>query len=175
MSRVIPAHVVLHRRLDVPFEGDEKTMLSALLDRYRETMLWKLEGLSTEEASRRLVPSATTLLGVVKHLAYVEMGWFREEFAGENITYPWPESENDNDPDFRLDRDDTIESVSALYREQIARSRAIVASASLDDASKKKERPRSLRYIMMHMLEETARHAGHADILRELTDGAIGQ
>jgi len=172
---VVPAHLVPHRRVEVPFAGDEKATLSALLDRYRETMLWKLEGLSTEQASRRLVPSATTLLGVVKHLAYAEMGWFREEFAGEPVTYPWPESENNNDPDFILEPGDTIESVSALYREQIARSRAIVASASLDDASKKKDRPRSLRYIMMHMLEETARHAGHADILRELTDGAIGQ
>ena len=150
-------------------------MLSAFLDRYRETTLWKLDGLSTEQASRRLVPSATTLLGVVKHLAYVEMGWFRGNFAGEDPPYPWPESETDPDPDFRIEPDDTVESVSALYQEQIARSRAIVAAASLDDVSKDKDRPRSLRWIMMHMIEETARHAGHADILRELTDGAIGQ
>src|SRR5712692_6848279 len=111
MSRVIPAHVVLHRRLDVPFEGDEKTMLSALLDRYRETMLWKLEGLSTEQASRRLVPSATTLLGVVKHLAYVERWWFQMNFAGDPVSFPWPKDEPDEDIDFRIATTDTIDSI----------------------------------------------------------------
>jgi uncharacterized damage-inducible protein DinB len=173
---VIPARVIPHRRVDVPFAGDEKAMLSAFLDRYRETMLWKLEGLSTEQASRRLVPSATTLLGVVKHLAYVERGWFPIYFAGGPANYPWPEDEPDQDIDFRLSATDTIESVGALYRQEIARSREIVAGASLDDLSKEQDRgPRSLRWIMVHMIEETARHAGHADILRELTDGAIGQ
>jgi len=168
-------HVVPHQRLPVPFAGDEKTMLSAFLDRYRETMLWKLDGLSTGQATARLVPSASTLLGVVKHLAYVERGWFQGDFAGETITFPWPEEENDADPDFRIEVGDTVESVSALYRQEIARSREIVARASLDDLSKEKDKPRTLRWIMIHMIEETARHAGHADILRELTDGAIGQ
>jgi len=151
-------------------------MLSAFLDRYRETMLWKLDRLSTEQASRRLVPSATTLLGVVKHLAYVERGWFQMNFAGQAPNYPWPEDEPDEDIDFRISAADTIESIGALYQQEIARSREIVARASLDDLSKNQERgPRSLRWIMVHMIEETARHAGHADILRELTDGAIGQ
>jgi uncharacterized damage-inducible protein DinB len=167
--------VVPHQRLSVPFTGDEKTMLSAFLDRYRETILWKLDGLSKEQASQRLVPSATTLVGIVKHLAYVERGWFQKEFAGEAVTFPWPEEEDDSDPEFRIAPSDTIESVTALYQQEIARSRAIVAAASLDDISKEKQRPRSLRWIMVHMIEETARHAGHADILRELTDGAVGQ
>jgi len=167
--------VVPHQRLPVPFEGDEKTMLSAFLDRYRETMLWKLDGVSTAQASRRLVPSATTLLGVVKHLAYVERGWFQMNFAGDPANYPWPEDEPDQDIDFRVSPTDTIESISALYQQEITQSRRIVVAASLDDMSKDKERPRSLRWIMVHMIEETARHAGHADILRELTDGAIGQ
>jgi uncharacterized damage-inducible protein DinB len=173
---VIPAHVVPHRRLDVPFAGDEKAMLSAFLDRYRETMLWKLDGLTKEQASARLVPSATTLLGIVKHLAYVERGWFQMNFAGEPPNFPWPEDEPDEDIDFRISTTDSIEGISALYQQEIARSREIVAGASLDDLSKNQERgPRSLRWIMLHMIEETARHAGHADILRELTDGAIGQ
>jgi len=173
---MVPARVVPHRRLDVPFTGDEKAMLSAFLDRYRETMLWKLEGLTKEQASARLVPSVTTLLGIVKHLAYVERGWFPIYFAGEPPSYPWPEDEPDQDIDFRVDPSDTIESVSALYQQEIARSREVVAGGSLDDLSKEQDRgPRSLRWIMIHMIEETARHAGHADILRELTDGAIGQ
>src|SRR2546423_1108301 len=173
---MMPARVVPHRRPDVPFAGDEKAMLSAFLDRYRETILWKLDGLTREQASARLVPSATTLLGIVKHLAYVERGWFQINFAGEPPNYPWPEDEPDEDIDFRVLESDTIESISALYRQEIARSREIVAGASLEDLSKNRERgPRSLRWIIVHMIEETARHAGHADILRELTDGAIGQ
>jgi uncharacterized damage-inducible protein DinB len=152
-------------------------MLSAFLDRYRETILWKLEGLSTEQASARLVPSVTTLLGVVKHLAFVERWWFQMNFAGDPVGFPWPEDEPDQDIDFRVSASDTIESVSALYQQEIARSRAIVAGASLEDMGKDigKVQPRSLRWIMVHMIDETARHAGHADILRELTDGAIGQ
>src|SRR5207245_7513537 len=86
-------------------------MLSAFLDRYRETILWKLEGLTKEQASARLVPSATTLLGIVKHLAYVERGWFQINFAGEPPNYPWPEDEPDEDIDFRLTTSDTIESI----------------------------------------------------------------
>ena len=169
-TRVVP-----HERLPVPVTGDEKTMLGAFLDRYRETIIWKLDGVSTAQASRRLVPSASTLLGIVKHLAYVERGWFQLRFAGEAVIFPWPEEEDDKDPDFRIDSGDTIESITALYQQEIARSRAIVGPASLDDLARNMENPRSLRWIMVHMIEETARHAGHADILRELTDGAIGQ
>jgi uncharacterized damage-inducible protein DinB len=152
-------------------------MLSAFLDRYRETMLWKLDGLSTEQASGHLVPSATTLLGVVKHLAYVERWWFQMNFAGDPVGFPWPKDEPDEDIDFRVTDTDTIESISALYEQEIARSRQIVAGASLEDLGQDlgKVKPRSLRWIMVHMIEETARHSGHADILRELTDGAIGQ
>ena len=161
-----------HERLPVPRTGDEKAMLSAFLDRYRETIIWKLEGLSREQASRRLVPSETTLIGVAKHLAYVERGWFQGDFAGEPITFPWKEGEAETD--FLVQPTDTIEGIVALYRGEIAKSRAIVARSSLDDLSHEDD-PHSLRWIMIHMIEETARHAGHADILRELTDGAIGQ
>jgi uncharacterized damage-inducible protein DinB len=151
-------------------------MLSAFLDRYRETILWKLNGLTKEQASARLVPSVTTLLGIVKHLAYVERWWFQMNFAGDPVGFPWPKDEPDEDIDFRVTETDTIESIGALYQQEISRSREIVAGASLDDLGKNEERgPRSLRWIMVHMIEETARHAGHADILRELTDGAIGQ
>lgn len=175
------ARVIPHERLPVPLTGDEKTMLSAFLDRYRETMIWKLNGLSTEQAARRIVPSPTTLLGIIKHLAYVERGWFRLRFAGEKVTFPWMEEEDDQDPEWRIQPGDTIENVTALYEDEVARSREIVASASLDDLAKYSgppehtQNPRSLRWIMIHMIEETARHAGHADILRELTDGSIGQ
>ena len=121
------------------------------------------------------MPSASTLLGIVKHLAYVERSWFQLRFAGETVTFPWTKDEADKDLDFRIDPSDTIENITAFYQQEIARSRAIVGPASLDDLARNMENPRSLRWIMVHMIEETARHAGHADILRELTDGAIGQ
>ncbi len=140
-------------------------MLTAFLDRYRETIIWKLQGLSKEEASRHLVPSATTLLGVAKHLAFVERGWFQADVAGQVIE----ETEND----FVIEPTETVASILQLYQAAIAKSRAIVARTSLDDLSHEAA-PHSLRWILIHMIEETARHAGHADILRELTDGAIG-
>jgi uncharacterized damage-inducible protein DinB len=171
------ARVVAHQRLPVPFAGDEKTMLSAFLDRYRETITWKLDGLSTEQASQRLLPSATTLLGIVKHLAYVERWWFQMNFAGNPVSFPWSENEPDQDIDFRISSTDTIDSITALYQREIERSREIAAAARIDEMGKgvDKVEPRSLRWIMIHMIDETARHAGHADILRELTDGAIVQ
>src|SRR5207244_3067221 len=157
----MPAHVVPHRRLDVPFAGDEKAMLSAFLDRYRETILWKLEGLTKEQASARLVPSATTLLGIVKHLAYVERGWFPIYFAGGPPNYPWAEDEPDQDIDFRVSATDTIESVSRLYQEEIARSREIVTGASLNDLSKEKKRgPRSLRWDTVDKIEARSPRGG---------------
>lgn len=172
------ARVVAHERLPVPGTGDEKVMLSAFLDRYRDNILFKLDDISTEQASRRIVPSATTLLGVVKHLAYVERGWFQHRFAGRREAYPWPEDDPDPDIDFRIGPDDTVETVRGLYEQECAISREIVAGASLDDvaaSSPPGRGPFNLRWIVVHMIEETARHAGHADILRELTDGAIGQ
>ena len=179
---MVQAHVIPHDRLPVPVTGDEKPMLSAFLDRYRETMIWKLNGLSTEQAAQRIVPSPTTLLGLVKHLAYVERFWFQLRFAGEKVSFPWTDEEDDQDPEWRIDPGDSIENVTALYQDEVARSREIVARASLDDLEKysgpataQPQNPRSLRWIMIHMIDETARHAGHADILRELTDGAVGQ
>ncbi|HYM49940.1 MAG TPA: DinB family protein, partial [Candidatus Limnocylindrales bacterium] len=151
------AKVVPHERVPVPRTGAEKAMLCAFLDRYRETMIWKLKGLSKEQASRRLVPSGSTLLGVVKHLAYVERGWFQGDVAGQPIAFPWKEGEPDRD--FLVEPSDTIESIVSLYEGEIAKSRAIVERASLDDLSHEDD-PHSLRWILIHMIEETARHAG---------------
>jgi hypothetical protein len=117
------------------------------------------------------------LLGIVKHLAYVERWWFQMNFAGEPVAFPWPEDEPDQDIDFRIVPTDTVESITTLYRQEVTRSREIAAAASVDDLGRGfgEVQPRTLRWVMIHMIDETARHAGHADILRELTDGAIGQ
>ena len=161
-------------RVDPAPDGSERDLLISFLDLYRRTILVKVGGLTEEQLRRRLVPSPTTLLGIVKHLGYVERSWFRIRFNVEDLPVPW--TEQDPDADFRVEPDETAESVVAFYREQIACARAIVATAQLDDRVKgKAKQPYTLRWILVHMIEETARHAGHADILREQTDGATGE
>jgi uncharacterized damage-inducible protein DinB len=161
-------------RVDPPPAASERELLISFLDLYRETILVKVRGLTEDHLRRRLVPSPTTLLGIVKHLGYVERSWFRMRFNGENLPVPW--TEQDPDADFRIEPDETAESVLAFYRDQVERARAIVATAQLGDRVKgQAKQPYTLRWILMHMIEETARHAGHADILREQTDGATGE
>lgn len=157
-----------------PKTGPGKDTLLALLDNNRAIVLWKLDGLSLEEASRPRDDSGTSVLGLVKHLAYVERWWFDEFFAGNSVEYPW--SEEDPDADFRIEEGETLDDVISLYAEAVARSNDLVAEAQMDDlsvGSRGGERF-ALRWIVAHMIEETARHAGHADIIRELIDGTTG-
>ena len=159
-----------------PKTAPEKETLSAFLDHYRAIMVRKVAGLSMEDATRSFVPSGTSILSMIRHLWWVEAGWFREIFAGEDIQDPHPWTPQDPDPEFRIQPGETVASIVAEYEAEIERCRAVVARSSLDDlAAKPGERgPYSLRWIMVHMIEETARHAGHADITRELIDGAVG-
>lgn len=159
---------------DPPTAADEKTTLCAFLEWYRDTLVRKVEGLDREAATRRLVPSMTTLLGIVKHLAYVERGWFQNTFLGLDVFRPARNA--DDDAEFVLEDGDTVEGILAFYQQEIARSREIVAEADLDDHARREDRRHyTLRWIIVHMIEETARHVGHADILREQTDGAAGE
>ena len=161
-------------RPEPPHVAGEAETLSGFLDFQRATLLWKLEGLDDEQLRRAMVPSGTSLLGIVKHLAYVERGWFQRVWAGQEITVPW--TEEDPDADWRIEPDETTADVLALYEGECARSREIVAAASsLDETAKARWGPVSRRWILTHMLEETARHVGHADILREQIDGATGE
>ena len=157
-----------------PYGVAEKDMLAAYLDFHRATLKWKIEGLSEDDAKRSMTPSGTNLLGIVKHVAYVDRWWFQDVFAGRDCEYPW--TDEDPDADFRIEPGETIESVFGLYDAECEKSRAIVAAASLDDvAARVKERGYTLRWIVLHMIEEIARHNGHADIVRELIDGATGE
>jgi uncharacterized damage-inducible protein DinB len=159
---------------DPPTAADEKTTLCAFLDWYRDNVVRKVEGLDRPAAVRRLVPSMTTLLGIVKHLAYVERGWFQNTFLGLSLYRP--DRESGDEAEFRIEDDETVDGILALYQQEIARSRQIVAAAALDDRAQREDRrDYTLRWIMVHMIEETARHVGHADILREQTDGAVGE
>ena len=161
-------------RPEPPSTGGEREMLAGFLDFQRATLLWKLEGLDDEQLRRAMVPSGTSLLGLVKHLAYVERSWFQEVWDGQEVSYPW--TKQDPDADWRIEPDETTEDVLALYDGECDRSRAIVAGASSLDELAEHPRQRgwkmSRRWILIHMIEETARHVGHADILREQLDGA---
>jgi hypothetical protein len=162
---------------NVPEQADEKETLQVSLDNHRAVVQWKLKGLTAEQGQWTTGQSATSLFGLVRHLALVERWWFLTNFRGEAFDHTY-DFDADPDAEFRPHDGDTVESLLADYEEAIARSNAIIADAHLDDLAVRerrhtKRRP-TLRWIMIHMIEETARHAGHADILRELVDGTTG-
>ncbi|MFE7762561.1 DinB family protein [Streptomyces sp. NPDC057438] len=163
-----------------PAQADERAMLEAWLDFHRATLALKCAGL-TDAQSRRAAaaPSAMTLLGLVQHLAEVERNWFQRVFAGRSVP---PVYGQDNRDGFALRPELGLAEATATWREQIARSRELVADASLDEAGRLPEQEAghvgdhgvSLRWIMVHMIEEYARHNGHADLIREQIDGVTG-
>jgi uncharacterized damage-inducible protein DinB len=148
-------------------------MLAAFLDFQRDTLIWKLSGLTEEQLRKSWTPSGNSLLGLVKHLAYVERSWFQRRFMGQEVYIAWHDAP---DADFRIEPDETPESILDFYVAEVEQSRRITAEAtSLDTIARRPDRPVSLRWILIHMIEETARHVGHADIMRELTDGQTGE
>ncbi|WBB67096.1 DinB family protein [Micromonospora sp. WMMD812] len=154
--------------------GDERAVLESFLDFHRAVVLRKLRGLSDADAARRLVPSATTLLGLVKHLTLVERNWFPCLLApGPGDVYLT--SEEDAVASFAVTAEDTVDRIATAYERACERSRAVAAGFDLDHVVPHPQLGEvSVRWILVHMVEETARHAGHADILRELTDGQTG-
>jgi uncharacterized damage-inducible protein DinB len=157
----------------VPFTGAEKESLQVSLDRHRDAILWKLEGLGDDDLRRQMTPSGTSLLGLVKHLAAVEYGWFCDTFGRE--TEPLPFEEDDPDADLRIRPDETTEEVLAFYsRARAAADQAVDELDVEDTGTAWFGETVTMRWVLIHMIEETARHAGHVDILRELIDGMAG-
>ena len=157
----------------VPFTGAEKESLKVALDRHRDAVLWKLEGLDDEQLRRPMVPSGTSLLGLVKHLAAVEYGWFCDTFGRE--AEPLPFDDDDPDADLRIEPGETTEDVLAFYgRARAAADQAIGELDIEDTGTAWFGEAVTMRWVLIHMVEETARHAGHVDILRELIDGMAG-
>jgi uncharacterized damage-inducible protein DinB len=148
--------------------ADEKETLVAFLDYLRDAIIRKASNIDEQDARRPLVPSGTSLLGLVKHLAWVEQGWFQRGFAGLKTERIDPE----------LNEADSRESVVSAYRDAIAQSNEIIRDCEdLDQlmAASRRDVNLSMRWILVHMIEETARHAGHADIIREQLDGSVGR
>ena len=147
---------------------DERATLHALLQYQRESLVRKVARVSDDDARRELVGSGTTLLWLVKHLAQAELLWLAHRFAGEDVNVV---------PDPTVVDGDTLEAAIDFYRATWLRVDAIALAADLDDLCRSTgdDSPANLRWVLMHLLEETARHAGHADILRELIDGDTGR
>lgn len=169
-------------RTDPDLQADEWTSLVEFLNYHRATFLSKIAGLDHEQLNRRHAPSELTLASLTKHLALVEDSWFHEDFLGVALPEAWSSAPFDQDPDweFHSAADDDPAGLAALYMAACDRSRAIVGAAeSLDTlsarVSEREGKAYSLRWIMLHMIEETARHNGHADFLREAIDGRVGE
>ncbi len=155
--------------------GTEREVLEAFLDFHRGVLVRKVSGISEQEARYRRVPSSTTLAGLLKHMIGVERGWFQRVLAGR------PAEEiganvGGGDDSWELAEDETVESLVEEYQRTCEQSRQTAARFALDDAVPQRRLDQvSLRWIYVHMIEETARHVGHADILREQTDGTTGE
>lgn len=160
---------------------DERTTLTQFLDYQRATMLLKADGLTAEQIRQSLPSSPLTLAGLLKHLALVEDYWLQECFLGRSEPEPWASAplDEDADWDFRTAVDDDPDYLRELYAAACRRSRdAVYGTPDLDQLSANKRSDgdhRSLRWILVHLIEETARHAGHADLLREAIDGSTGE
>lgn len=158
----------------VPFTGDEKTSLRVALERHREAVLWKLEGLDDEQLRRPMTPSGTNILGLVKHLGGAELGWFCGAFGRETGPLPF-DFEVDETSDMRVEPDESTADILAFYARARAAADRVIEELALDDLGKAWFGDAvSLRWVLIHMTTETTRHAGHLDILRELIDGSTG-
>lgn len=158
--------------------ADERTMLEGWLDYHRQTLAWKCEGLTDAQLRTAAVePSELSLLGLVRHLAECERGWFRTVLAGEDIGGIYS-TEEDPDREFHLTEEDTWEEAYGTWQAEIEAARRNAARFGLDDISEGKhlrtDERFNLRWIYTHMIEEYARHNGHADLIRERLDGATG-
>lgn len=163
-------------RTDPPISGSEKDVLLGFANFLRETILFKLQGLDDEQVRRPHDPSGLTLLGMVKHLAYVERNWFQDTFLGQDAEYPW--TDDDPDADWRVEPDESTDDIVNLYRQEIAISNRITSEHDLDTVATNvtpSHEGLQLRWILAHMIEETGRHAGHADLIREAIDGQVGE
>jgi uncharacterized damage-inducible protein DinB len=160
---------------------DELSLLSEFLDYHRATLVMKVSGLTQDQLAVRLGPSTLTLAGLVKHLALVEDDWFQKDLLGRAMPEPWASApfDEDRDWDFHSAVHDSPSDLLALYAAACERSRAAVAEVG--DPAAWAARPLrdgtriNLRWILLHMIEETARHNGHADLLRESIDGQTGE
>jgi len=162
---------------DPPFAVDERETLVTFLDYYRAVLIRKAVGLSREQLAVTLPPSDMSIGGLVKHMALVENNWFVRNWRGLDPGEPWTSVDWEADPDwdFHSAADDEPEHLLALYTTAVERSRKEIDGCDdLSATAESRGRMISLRWMLVHMIEEYARHCGHADLLRQSIDGATG-
>ncbi|MEI7547788.1 MAG: DinB family protein [Actinomycetota bacterium] len=168
-------------RIDPPAHAPEKATLIAFLDYYRASLIIKTGGLTDEQARTASVPpSDLNLMGLVRHMAEVERNWFQRWFIKADAP-PIFQSKTDRDIDLHPNEADTLSDTVAIWRREVDRAGEITAAADLDELALRVGtsphwlgfRP-SMRWILVHMIEEYARHCGHADLIREAIDGTTG-
>ena len=166
-----------------PLAGDETATLLGALDRQRFYLAWKSGGLDAAGLRATLAPSSITLGGLLKHLALVEDDYFSRRLLGRELGPPWDAVDWDADPDWEWHSaaEDTPEQLRTLWQDAVARSRSSVTEALADGGLDQLARgtqwsePPSLRRILIDLIEEYARHVGHADLIRESIDGLVGE
>ena len=163
---------------DIPSAWDERAVLTTMLDYVRDTVHVKCAGLTDEQARLAPLPGSplTTIASLVSHLRWVEYGWLRVTMLGEDRRSPM--TPEDPDRELRLGLTTPLAQLLAEYRAACGQHRALVAPLGLDTPSRGqlswRDEPVTLRWVLFHLIEETARHNGHIDILREMTDGETG-
>lgn len=156
--------------------GDERTLLGGFVDFLRATVHVKCEGLPESAARKAVLPSPlTTVAGLVSHLRWVEHFWFEAVLAGRENRAPWALSGADRDADWWPPAEASLDQLLREYAAQCEISREIVAGLPLDHEVPFRGGTVSVRWVLVHMVEETARHAGHLDAVRELLDGVTGE
>jgi uncharacterized damage-inducible protein DinB len=171
-------------RPEPPLAADEAGTLLGFLEFQRATLAWKCTGVDTAGLRATVGASSMTLGGLLKHLAYVEDDWFSRSLHGRNRQPPWDTVDWKADPDWEWHSasEDSPEQLHALWQDAVARSRSLVSQALADGGLQRLTRRTlpggeapSLRWILVHMIEEYARHNGHADLIRESVDGLTGE
>ncbi|MGW4892571.1 DinB family protein [Kitasatospora sp. NPDC004240] len=165
-------------RIDPPFAADETAMLVSWLEFHRATLMLKCEGLTEEQLRLRSVPpSSLSLLGLVRHMSQVERFWFRSILHGEKFAEGLYWSKENPDGDFDDVDTASAEEGFATWRSEVEAARRAAEGLPLETVGKRERHGEevTLRWILVHMIEEYARHNGHADLLRELVDGATGE
>ena len=171
----------LRERIHPPLRGDEADQLYGFLDYHRATLQRKAAGLDAAGLAQTLQPSSMTLGGMLKHLAFVEDNWFSLFLHGHERAAPWRDVDWKADPDWdwHSAASDDPKALRALHDDAVVRSRELAAGVGLDTLSVRRlhgvDQPVTLRWIVLHMMEEYARHNGHADLIRESIDGVVGE
>lgn len=168
---------IIDTRDDIPAEWDDRGTLVAFLDYVRATVHVKCAGLSDADARRAPMPGSplTTISSLVSHLRWVEYNWIETNFLGDEDNGPW--TDEDPDREMRIALDIPLRQLLDEYAAQCSRYRELVAAHDLDERAKRPVRGNghpTLRWILFHLIEETARHNGHIDLLREMADGTTG-